>query len=243
MRAADHIIDIGPGAGEHGGQVVAAGHAGRDRWPAPGLGHRRSSCAGAARDRRCPERRRTGNGKSIDHRGAREHNLKNIDVEHPARHVRRASPASPAPASPRWSTTSSTGAGAAASTAPREQPGAHDAIHGLEHIDKVIDIDQSPIGRTPRSNPATYTGAVRRHPRPVRPDAGGEGARLRAGPLLVQRQGRPLRGLPGRRHHQDRDALPARRLRAVRGVQRPPLQPRDAGGAVQGQVRSPTCST
>ena len=73
-------------------------------------------------------------------------------------------------------------------------------------------------------------------PRMVRRPAGIQGARLRARPLLVQRQGRPLRGLPGRRRHQDRDALPARRLRHLRRLQGQALQPRDARGAVQGQV-------
>ena len=110
-------------------------------------------------------------------------------------------------------------------------------------LDKVIDIDQSPIGRTPRSNPATYTGAFT----PIRDWFAGlprrQDARLRAGPLLVQRQGRALRGLPGRRRHQDRDALPARRLRHLRPVQGQALQPRDAGGACSATSRSPTCST
>ena len=114
-------------------------------------------------------------------------------------------------------------------------PRPHDRIEGLEYLDKVIDIDQSPIGRTPRSNPATYTGAFT----PIRdwftelPEI--QGARLSAGPVQLQRQGRPLRGLPGRRRHPDRDALPARRLCPVRCLQGQALQPRDAGSEIPRQ--------
>ena len=74
-------------------------------------------------------------------------------------------------------------------------PGRHKRIDGIEHLDKVIDIDQSPIGRTPRSNPATYTGVFDNIRKLFAADAGGEGARLHAGPVLLQRQGRSLRGV------------------------------------------------
>ncbi len=116
----------------------------------------------------------------------------------------------------------------------KTEPAPHLAIEGLEHFDKVVDIDQSPIGRTPRSNPATYTGLFT----PIRelfaatPEARSRGYRPRA--LQLQRQGRALRGLPGRRRDQGRDALPAGHLRALRRVQGQALQPGDPGDPLQG---------
>ena len=115
------------------------------------------------------------------------------------------------------------------------RPGCTSRSTGIEHLDKVINIDQSPIGRTPRSNPATYTG-VFDHIRKL--FAQTQEAKVRGylpGPVQLQRQGRPVRGVRGRRHDQDRDALPARRVRAVRGVQGRPLQPRHARHHVPGQ--------
>jgi excinuclease ABC subunit A len=155
MRAADHVIDLGPGAGKHGGEVIAYGTVAEiERNEASITGKYLSGelSVPMPKSRRIPDAR-----KSIRIEGAREHNLRNLDVEIPlglfvavtgvsgsgkstliedilhralARHFYRA----------------------------RVIPGAHRRITGFEHIDKVIDIDQSPIGRTPRSNPATYTG-------------------------------------------------------------------------------------
>jgi excinuclease ABC subunit A len=155
MRAADHIIDLGPGAGKHGGEVIAEGTMAEIiRTPGSITG---KYLSGEMQIRAPSVRRQTDARRMIRVEGAREHNLRNLDVAIPlgvfvavtgvsgsgkstliedilhrslARHFYRA----------------------------RVIPGQHKRITGLEHIDKVIDIDQSPIGRTPRSNPATYTG-------------------------------------------------------------------------------------
>ena len=154
MRAADHIIDIGPGAGVNGGRVVCAGTvedlcacpesvtgqylSGRKKIPVPGT-------------------RRKGNGWQLVIRGASEHNLKNIDVAFPLGTM--------------ICVTGVSGSGkssliqeilykalASEKNRAKTRPGNHTGIEGMEYVDKVIALDQSPIGRTPRSNPATYTG-------------------------------------------------------------------------------------
>ena len=154
MYAADYIVDIGPGAGVHGGEVVCAG-------PVQDIIACEDSITGQYLSGRkkieVPKERRKGNGQFITIRGARENNLKNIDVEIPLGKF--------------VCVTGVSGSGksslvnevlykqlAVTLNNSRLKPGAHDEILGIENIDKIIDIDQSPIGRTPRSNPATYTG-------------------------------------------------------------------------------------
>jgi excinuclease ABC subunit A len=153
MRAADHLVDLGPGAGEHGGRIVAQGTAIEVQRVKESL---TGQFLAGTRTIEPPKRRRTPSGY-IEILGASEHNLRDIDV-----HV------------PLGVLTCVTGvSGSGKSTLvndvlykavanrlhrARKRPGAHRAIHGLDQLDKIIAVDQSPIGRTPRSNPATYTG-------------------------------------------------------------------------------------
>ena len=154
MRAADFIVDIGPGAGVHGGEVVAAGSV-QDIMACP------RSITGqylsGAKKIPVPAQRRAGNGKFLTVRGAAENNLRHIDVS--------------VPLGTFTCVTGVSGSGksslvneilykklAAALNRARVRPGKFDAIEGLDALDKVVGIDQSPIGRTARSNPATYTG-------------------------------------------------------------------------------------
>jgi excinuclease ABC subunit A len=153
MRAADHLVDLGPGAGEHGGRIVAQGTAAEVELVPESL---TGQFLSGARTIEVPKRRRTPSGY-LEILGASEHNLRDIDV-----HI------------PLGVLTCVTGvSGSGKSTLvndvlyksvanrlhrARRRPGAHRAIHGLDQLDKIIAVDQSPIGRTPRSNPATYTG-------------------------------------------------------------------------------------
>ena len=154
MRAADHVIDIGPGAGINGGRVVCAGSI-EDICACP------ESITGqylsGQKKIPIPQQRRSGSGKSLWIRGAEENNLKKIDVEIPLGKL--------------ICVTGVSGSGksslinevlyktlAAEKNRVKVRPGKHERIDGLEYVDKVIALDQSPIGRTPRSNPATYTG-------------------------------------------------------------------------------------
>jgi excinuclease ABC subunit A len=154
LRTADYIVDLGPGAGVHGGHVVAAGTL--EEVCASPRSLTGQYLTGALVIER-PKERRAGSGKSILLRGAREHNLQGLDVEFPLGRL--------------VAITGVSGSGKSSLLSDLLYPvlsnrigktrlaeGAYDAIEGLEEIDKVINIDQSPIGRTPRSNPATYVG-------------------------------------------------------------------------------------
>jgi excinuclease ABC subunit A len=155
MRAANWIIDMGPGAGVHGGYVVAEGDI-------EAIKRSEESITGAylsgRREIEVPKERRDGNGKAIRIRGARENNLRNLTVEIPLGKFVAVTGVS---GSGKSSLINEILVKRAANVlhGARQRPGIHDAVEGLEHIDKIVDIDQSPIGRTPRSNPATYTGA------------------------------------------------------------------------------------
>ncbi|CAA9477047.1 MAG: Excinuclease ABC subunit A [uncultured Solirubrobacteraceae bacterium] len=153
MRAADHIVDIGPGAGEHGGEIVAEGTA-ADIEAVP------ESLTGQflARTRiiEIPKQRRTPSGY-VEIRGAAENNLKGIDVKIPLGVLTAVTGVSGSGKSTLVNEVLFKAVGNRLHRA-RTRPGRHTAILGLNQLDKIIQVDQSPIGRTPRSNPATYTG-------------------------------------------------------------------------------------
>jgi len=153
MRAADHLVDLGPGAGEHGGHVIAAGPPDRVAKDATSLTGQYLS---GKRAIELPAERRRPSG-ALRVRGAREHNLKDIDVAIPLGVFCCVTGVS---GSGKSTLVNETLHHAVANRLHQAKlrPGAHDGVDGLSQIDKIINIDQSPIGRTPRSNPATYTG-------------------------------------------------------------------------------------
>ena len=234
-------FDIGPGAGIHGGEIVAEGTP-AEILREPELAHRQVPHRRADRARCRRKRRKPQKGRMLKLVGARGNNLKDVTAEIPLGTftcitgvsgggkstlvidtlykavARKLNGALRAPGPVR----------------PHRGPGA--SRQGHRH---------RPVADRPHAalEPGDLYRRLHADPRMVRRPARGQGARLPAGALLLQRQGRALRGLPGRRRHQDRDALPARRLRHLRRVQGQALRPRDAGGEVPRASRSPTCST
>lgn len=154
IRTADYLVDIGPGAGVHGGKIVATGKPDE-------VAKEKSSITGrylrGEEKIETPKKRRTGSGKKLSIKNARENNLKNIEVDIPLGELVVVSGVS---GSGKSSLINDILAKELQARLMRANlvPGKHDDIEGIKHLDKVIVIDQSPIGRTPRSNPATYTG-------------------------------------------------------------------------------------
>ena len=234
MRSADHIVDLGPGAGEHGGHIVASG-------PVEAIIQAPDSLTGqylsGARQIPIPETRREGIGKSITIKGARQNNLQDIDVEIPLGQL--------------VCITGVSGSGkstliyeilykklAQTFYRSRERPGECDSIAGIEHIDKVVNIDQSPIGRTPRSNPATYTGTFT----PIRelfataPEARTRG--YKPGRFSFNVKGGRCESCSGDGYiNIEMQFLPDVTV-PVRGVRGRALQPRGAGDRLEGREHS-----
>ena len=154
MRAADYIVDVGPGAGSHGGEIVATGTL--DQIIAEPRSITGQYLSGFKKIP-VPSQRRSGNGKAIKVCGAAENNLKNVDVSIPLGTLTCVTGVSGSGKSSLVGEVLNKTLLARLNHA-RTRPGKCSCVEGLEHLDKVIDIDQSPIGRTPRSNPATYTG-------------------------------------------------------------------------------------
>ncbi|WP_349405953.1 excinuclease ABC subunit UvrA [Clostridium perfringens] len=154
MREADYIVDIGPGAGEHGGEIVAKGTLDE-------IMRNENSLTGkyltGAKKVELPEKRRKGNGNFITVKGAKENNLKNVTAKFPLGTLTMVTGVSGSGKSTLVNEILYKGLNKIVNKA-KDLPGKFKEITGYENIDKIIDIDQSPIGRTPRSNPATYTG-------------------------------------------------------------------------------------
>ena len=230
--AADYIVDMGPGAGEHGGQVVAQGTPEEIRLATHSL---TGQYLAGRRHIPMPSRRhRVDPGRMLTIEGARGNNLKRITLRLPVGVFVCVTGVSGSGKSTLINDTLYH-AVARHLYGSTTEPAPYDDMHGH----RVLRQGDQRRPEPDRPHAALESGDLHRalhaDPRAVRAGQGGARARLRSGTLLVQRQGRTLRSVPGRRPHQGRDALPARHLRALRRLPRPALQPRDARHPVQGQ--------
>ena len=231
MEQADYVVDIGPGAGVHGGHIVGQGtpaeFARLNTITADYLTGKRIITA--------PGKRREGTGNAVTVRGATGHNLKNVDVSFPLGKLTVVSGVS--------------GSGKSSLVTETlypilnrhvyksvKRPLPYAAIEGLEFVDKVIEIDQSPIGRTPRSNPATYTGVFTdiRNLFTQLPEAKIRG--YKAGRFSFNVKGGRCETCQGGGLRVIEMNFFARRASDLRNLQRPPIQPRNVGGALQRQI-------
>ena len=231
MKVADHIVDIGPGAGEHGGTIV---HSGTYKQLLKNKDSITGQYLSGKRSIPVPGTRRPGNGNIVTVVGAEENNLKDVSVEFPLGKFVCVTGVS----------------GSGKSTLVNEillrslmqriytskvPPGLHKRIEGMEQLDKVIAIDQSPIGRTPRSNPATYTGVFDHIRKLFAQTNEAKHSRLPAGPVQLQREGRTLRGLP-RATARSRSRCTSSRMSMFHArYAREAVQPRHPRDLVQGQ--------
>jgi excinuclease ABC subunit A len=225
IRAADHIVEMGPGPGVRGGTVVVQGTFDdvlKSKASPTGqfLSGRRSI--------EVPARRRPGSGRTLTVRGARENNLKNIDVSIPLGTLVAITGASGSGKSTLvndilykalWKRLVDT----------RTLPGDHDGVDGIEHVHKVVNIDQSRRAQQPIQSGHLHR-VLRHDPGSLHPGAAVDRARLQAGPIQLQRQGRAVRGVPGRGDDHHAAVLHARRRSDLRRLQGRALQQRDPRG-------------
>ena len=233
ILTADYVIDMGPAAGIHGGHVVAEGKPADIMANPKSLTGQYLSARGRSRFPSTAGRSRARQMLSVI--GATGNNLKNVTGEIPVGTFTCITGVSGGGKSTFTIETLYKAAARRLNDAS-DAPAPHERIEGLRVLRQGDRHRPEPDRAHAALEPGHLHRRLHRHPRLVRRPAGSQGARLRAGPVLVQRQGRALRGLPGRRPDQDRDALPAGRLRHLRRLPGPALQPRDAGDAVPRQV-------